>query len=180
MDNNTSYTNNFKKLIHNKPSHHKIAALIQHNTQTCERCLWTFSRLLNLKKFLYYIMAWTFDDEGYAWLLPSDRLPKVKISSETSNHYNDIQHYNWNTVYKLLGNMMSSSLQMKIVYKALKACISHYSQNIVTILLTRHDIWITYHAIFLPGITYTLPISFHHRERLKIESYISTENYLKL
>jgi hypothetical protein len=64
IDDNSSATNNFLRWLHCPPTAESVAAHLQKDAQVWERSLFTSGGLLKLKKCLYYIMYWEFDDEG--------------------------------------------------------------------------------------------------------------------
>lgn len=137
FDNNTTSSKKFLKWLQTKPPPHEIVSLLKHDAQTWESCFWTSGGLLNLKKCLYYIMAWEFDDKGYATLIPSDCLPSIRLSSGNINQWSTIQHFDSTTSHKTLGNHMAPSLQMTSSLSALKKRVQHYSTHITTSSLTR-------------------------------------------
>lgn len=112
-------------------------------------------------------MAWEFNPEGFSLLIPADCLPTIQLTSGCSKFQSAITHYDCNKAHKTVGNKIALSLQMDNALNKFYLCISHYSRRIVTSSLTCRKTWIAYHAVFTPGITYTLPISFHSKKSLK-------------
>ena len=103
VDDNTTSTKKFINWIHTKPDPIDIGKLLQFDTQTWEQYLWTSRGLLNLNKWLYYIMAWEFDPKGFDTLIPTTRLPEIKLSSGDSNIWKKIKHFDCSKVHKSLG-----------------------------------------------------------------------------
>ena len=92
VKNNISSTKNFLPWLKQKPDILEISRIIQKDAQIWEQCLWTSGGLLNLKKCLYYIMAWEFNFDGSATFLPATCLPEISISPDDSGTWSKIQH----------------------------------------------------------------------------------------
>jgi hypothetical protein len=72
-------------------------------------------------------------------------------------------------------------MQMTSVYQALYDTASQFSARILCSHLSRHDTWVAYFAVFVPSMTYTLPVSHHSPKRLKkLQSAASRTTLMKL
>jgi hypothetical protein len=71
IDDASNCANNCLSWLHQQPDVADVVTMLQHDSQTWERLLWTSGGLLNLSKCLYYILTWCFDSEGRATMVPA-------------------------------------------------------------------------------------------------------------
>jgi hypothetical protein len=57
IDDASNCANNFLSWLHQQPDVADVVTMLQHDSQTWERLLWTSGGLLNLSKCLYYILT---------------------------------------------------------------------------------------------------------------------------
>jgi hypothetical protein len=181
VDDNTNYSNKFLPWLHTPPEPTVVRDMIQHDAQTWERLLWTSGGLLKLPKCLYYLMIWMFDAEGTACLTPSLDLPSMELSSGDSGLYTEIAQYSCASAHRTLGNWVAPNLQMKTSLLKLQSTASEYSTRMSSSSLSKLDAWISYFAVFLPMMAYTLPVCHHSQTSLdRLQSAPTTSTLLKL
>jgi hypothetical protein len=71
IDDASNCTNAFLDWLYYPSELAEVVSMLQQDSQTWERLLWTSGGLLNLTKCLYYVFAWTFDVEGRAKQVPA-------------------------------------------------------------------------------------------------------------
>ena len=81
IDDNTNYSNHFLSWLHKPPTTTTLRDTLEHDAQIWERLLWTSGGLLKLPKCLFYLMHWSFDDEGKATLTDKKYLPDMHLTS---------------------------------------------------------------------------------------------------
>jgi hypothetical protein len=153
----------------------------RHDSQTWERFLWTSGGLLNLAKCAYYILAWSFDDEGRASYIPKDNIPSLRLTSGDDFMSEHVKHLNFNESHRYLGNRLVTGMQMTDAYQALLATATSYSSHLLCSSLSKRDTWVAYFAVFLPAMTYTLPVSHHIPKQLQtLQSPATRATLMKL
>jgi len=181
VDDNTNYSNKFLPWLYTPPEPTVVRDMIQHDAQTWERLLWTSGGLLKLPKCLYYLMLWTFDAEGMASLTPSSDLPTMELSSGDSGTLTDINQYSCTTAHRTLGNWVAPNLQMNTSILKLQSTAREYATRTSLSSLSKLDAWISYFAVFLPMMSYTLPVCHHSKKSLdRLQSAPTTSTLLKL
>jgi hypothetical protein len=114
IDDASNCANNFLAWLHQTPALHDVVAMLQQDSQMWERLLWTSGGLLNLSKCLYYILAWYFDSEGRATMVPATTIhPSLRLTSGNNPHRAAINHFNYDDAHTYLGASLSPSLQMR-------------------------------------------------------------------
>jgi hypothetical protein len=72
-------------------------------------------------------------------------------------------------------------MQMTSAYKALHDTAAQFSARILCSNLSRRDTWVAYFAVFVPSMTYTLPLSHHSPKQLKkLQSAATRATLMKL
>jgi hypothetical protein len=172
IDDASNCTNSFLEWIHQPPDVANIVTMLQQDSQTWERLLWTSGGLLNLSKCLYYVVAWKFDSEGRATMLPAAEIhPPLKLTSGDDPGLAAIAHFNNDKAHRYLGDWLSTNMQMKTGDSALLETGLNFSRRLSSSSLSKRDAWIAYFAVFVPAMTYTLAVTHHSSARLrKIQS----------
>jgi hypothetical protein len=153
--------NDFLSWLHQTPALHDVVDMLQQDSQTWERLHWTSGGLLNLSKWLYYILAWCFDSEGRATMVPAtDIHPSLRLTSGNDPNRAAINHFNYETAHTYLGDSLAPNLQMRTGDAALMKTGLNFSRRLVSSSLSKHDVWIAYFAVFQPAMTYTFPVLF--------------------
>jgi hypothetical protein len=143
--------------------------MLRHNAQTWERSLWTSGGLLNLSKCLYYIAHWQFNSEGAASLTSASALtPPLALTSGPSPILNNITQHNYDEAHRYLSDWLVMHLQMKTVYSKLPERASKYTRRLLCSPLDKRNTWIAYFTCFVPGITYTFPVTHHPAKKLRL------------
>ena len=126
-------------------------------------------------------MIWEFDNFGEANLEKAENLPEIILSSGDSNTNMKIKQYDCTKAHKTLGNYMSPSFNVKEQYDKLMETSTHYATRLTTSSLSKYDAWIAYFMIYIPRMTYTLPISFHQHKQLdKLQQMSTTATLQKI
>jgi hypothetical protein len=167
IDDASNATGKFLEWLHAPPQANELCDMIQHDAQTWERLLWTSGGLLNLTKCLYYLSYWQFDLEGRARLTPKTELPQLHLTSGDDMTLVPVAQHNFNEPHKYLGNLMAPNLTMHSALAQLQSTSNTFAKSMATCPLTKRDAWIAYFAIYIPGMTYTLPVAAHAANKLR-------------
>jgi hypothetical protein len=124
-----------------------------------ERLLYTSGGLLKLRKCLYYILFWDFDAEGRSSLLPADNLPALLLTNGKDAAANPINQYDCSRAHKYLGLWNSPSLSMSSNLAALCKKSQDYAKRLFKSGLYKSEVWLAYHACYVPSMTFTFPVS---------------------
>jgi hypothetical protein len=155
-------TNRFLDWLHEPPSAADVVEMTRHDSQTWERFLWTSGGLLNLTKCAYYILAWNFDPEGTPVNVPKQAIPSLSLTSGDSPKLLPVKQLNFNESHKYLGNHLTTGMHMtEDAHSALQTTALYYASRLLCSPLSKRDAWIAYFAVFVPSMTYTLPVSHH-------------------
>jgi hypothetical protein len=155
--------------------------MTHHDSQTWERLFWTSGGLLNLTKCAFYILAWTFDDEGRASYVPKAAIPDLHLTSGDATGSEKVSQLNFDEHHAYLGNKLSTNMQMKSAETALQKTATAFASRIMCSNLTRHDAWVAYFAVFVPSMIYTLPVLHHLPKRLrKLQSAATRATLMKI
>jgi hypothetical protein len=174
-------TNNFLEWLYKLPHVADVVDMTRHDSQTWEHFLWTSGGLLNLTKCAYYVLAWTFDAEGKASHVQKHQIPSLRLTSGDSPGTLTVRQLNFDESYKCLGNHLNTGMHMKDALDALKATALIYASRLLCSPLSRHDAWIAYVAVFVPSMSYTLPVSHHQASKLmKLQSAATRSTLMKL
>jgi hypothetical protein len=159
-----------------------VLNMLQQDSQTWERLLWTSGGLLNISKCLFYILAWCFDSKGRATMVPAtDIHPSLRLTSGNDPNRAAINHFNYDTAHTYLGDSLTPNLQMRTGDAALMKTGLNFSRRLVSSSLSKHDVWIAYFVVFQPAMTYTFPVTHHSATRLhKIQSAPTRSTLVKL
>ena len=92
-----------------------------------------------------------------------------------------IKQYDCNDAHKTLGNYMSPSFNLKEEYDKLLKTSEIYARSLTTSSLSKYDSWIAYFTVYLPRMTYILPVSFHQHKKLdKIQQMAAAATLQKI
>jgi hypothetical protein len=167
IDDASNATGRFLAWLHEQPDATELCDMLQHDAQTWERLVWTSGGLLNLTKCLYYLSYWQFDSEGRAQLTPKTELPQLYLTSGNDITLVPVAQHNFNETHKYLGNLMAPNLTMNSALAQLQATSNTFAWSMAVCPLSKRDAWIAYFAIYIPGMTYTLPVSAHATTKLR-------------
>jgi hypothetical protein len=142
--------------------------MLQHDAQRWERLLWSTGGLLNLLKCRYYIMSWRFDAEGRPFLKKKDDLlPLLRLTSGDALAPLPVHQYDTSNAHRYLWDWIACNLQMTTALSAIQETASSYTCRVLTSPLSKRDTWIAYHAVFIPSMTYTFPVTHHSVKSLR-------------
>jgi hypothetical protein len=167
VDDASNCTNNFLARLHSPPDLTDIVAITQHDSQTWERLLWTSGGLLNSLKCAYYVHAWIFDDEGRARCVPKRDIPPIRLTSGNQPDTAPVQQVQFDETHKYLGNHLSTGMHMHDAYRDLANKAPLFAARLLRSDLSKQDAWIAYFAVFVPSMTYSLPVSHHSKKKLR-------------
>jgi hypothetical protein len=126
-------------------------------------------------------MIWTFDAKGTTSLVPALELPPIQLSLGDSGVSTNISQYTSTCAHRTLGNWLAPNLQMKTALWKLQQPSREYAKRISASALSKIDAWRSYFAVFLPMMTYTLPVSHHSKKSLnQLQSAPTRSTLLKL
>jgi hypothetical protein len=159
IDDNTSATNRFVSWLTDHPEPIDLVDDLQKDAKIWERLLFTLGGLLKLRKCLYYVMSWQFDDEDCASLRPKADIPPLRLTNGHALDPKAINQHDCTAAHRYLGLWNSPSLSMKAHLHALSATAQTYSQRLYKSGLDKSDVWLAYFACFLPAMTFTLAVT---------------------
>ena len=119
-------------------------------------------------------MIWEFDNFEEANLAKAENLPEIILSSRDSNTKMKIKQYNCTKAHKTLGNYMSPSFSMNEQCDKLMETSAHYTTQLTTSSFSKYDTWVAYFTVYIPRMTYTLPLSIHYHKQLDKLQQMST------
>ena len=159
IDDNTSATNRFLDWLRAPPTPTELVTDLKHDAQTWERLLFTSGGLLKLRKCLYYVMSWQFDEEGRATLLLKSDIPPLKLTNGHDLTPKAIIQHDCQQAHRYLGLWNSPSLSMKEQLTALSAKAKIYSKRLYQSGLDKSNVWLAYFACFIPAMTFTFAVA---------------------
>jgi hypothetical protein len=182
IDDASNCTNDFIAWLHQQPDAVNVVTMLEHDSQTWERLLWTSSGLLNLSKCLYYVVSWTFDSEGRASMTPApDIQPPLTLSSGDDLRRSAVRHFNHDETHSYLGDWLSTNIQMETGADTLMTKGLTFSCPLTSSSLSKQDTWIAYFAVFIPAMIYTFAVTHHSTEKLRnIQSAPTRSTLMKL
>jgi hypothetical protein len=181
VDDASNGTNRFIDWLHETPSLPELVEMNRHDSQTWERFLWISGGLLNLTECAYYILAWTFDLEGRAKHTPKSDILNLRVTSGNQPGTEKVEQLNFDETHKYLGNHLSTDMQMTDAFRALMTISLSYATGLLYSSLTERDTWVAYFAVYIPSMTYTLPVSHHPPKKLrKLQSKATRATLMKL
>ena len=154
IDDNTNYSNRFLTWLHKPPTAATLRDTLEHDAQIWERLLWTSGGLLKLPKCLYYLMHWTFDDEGKATLTDKEFLPDMHLTSGDSIRPEKIHQHNSDEAHRTLGCWLATDFQMHTAISILTKKASTFGRKLLCSSLDQYESWIAY---FVVCLLYTSP-----------------------
>jgi hypothetical protein len=69
--------------------------------------------------------------------------------------------------HRYLGDWIACNLQMTTTRSVLQEMATSYACRVLTSPLSKWDAWIAYHAVFIPSMTYTFPVTHHSSKSLR-------------
>ena len=168
LDDNTNYSNDFVKWLAQPPSALENLERLRHDAQTWERLLWTTGGLLKLPKCLYYLIQWTFDQEGVPRMLKAAELPQLRLTSGRAPTPKPIQHLDHDQPHRTLGCRIATGFHPDKCSTATKTASTHatylqetadaYATGLAQTSVTQKQASMGYHGIFLPRMTFGLGV----------------------
>jgi hypothetical protein len=68
--------------------------------------------------------------------------------------------------HRYLGDWIACNLQMTTSRSVLQETATSYARRVLTSPLSKRDVWIAYHAVFIPSMAYTFPVTHHSSKSL--------------
>jgi hypothetical protein len=181
VDDASNGTNTFLTWLHEPPPLNEVATLTQQDSQTWERLLWTSGGLLNLSKCAFYIMAWKFDAKGHPSYNPKSDTPPLRLTCGNKAGAAAVNILDFDETHKYLGNHLATGMQMKDGMQALKSTADDYSSGLLCSSLSKQDTWVAYFTVFVPSMTYTLPVAHYSKKHLRnVQSPATRATLMKL
>jgi hypothetical protein len=123
--------------------------------------------LLNLLKDAFYVITWQFDAEGKATYVNKQQIPTLRLTSGNNPGSSAVVQLNYDETHTYLGNQLATGMQMMHALKALTKTASSFASRLLCSSLSQRDTWVTYFAVFVPSMIYSLPISHHSAKSLR-------------
>ena len=168
VDDTTLYNNNF-----NDPdqSVEKLVQQMQEAAQWWEELLSATGGKLELPKCFYYIIHWSFDEEGAHYLTPIEELEKHQIAITSHDpldygktHY--ITQKDPNEEHRSLGFMAHPLAKLSAEYKKLKEKGQKYAARIRGNATTIQETKTIYSAYYLQGMGHALAMTNFTKEEM--------------
>jgi hypothetical protein len=137
VDDASNATNMFLSWLNEPPDLTELVEMTRHDTQTWERFLWTSGGLLNLAKCAYYILAWTFDNEGRASYVPKDNILSLRLTSGNDPIFEQVKHLSFDETHRYLGNHLATGMQMADTYQELLKTATSFSSHLLCSSLSK-------------------------------------------
>jgi hypothetical protein len=129
IDDASNFANNFLRWLQHSVDQEEITHLLQRDAQTWERLLHTSGGKLRPDKCLYYILHWSFDEEGRATpSLPTEDL-HLTLSTGTSTKDHTIVHYPHHKAHRTLGVYLSTDFQTATALHIQRTKVLTYSSH---------------------------------------------------
>ena len=117
-----------------------------------------FWRTTPIKKCLYYIIYWTFDDEGKAYLSKPDNRQDIKLQSSNTKISTKVHQNSPNTEHESLGHFIAPSFTQSLATEKILSISQSFISNLQRSHLSRYEMRLAYFTILLPRLTYTFSI----------------------
>ena len=169
VDDTSGSVNQFSQ--NTPPSPYKLVELMQSDAQLWSDLLHTSGGALELSKCSYHIMFYDFTSSGAPVLRGGQIGPTIQVQSgdrSSSDAFSALSAY---TSHKTLGVHKEPSGSQLSAKRAISANSDKKSSIVARSPLDRHESWTFYHSIYLPSITYPLPVgNISEKDFAKIES----------
>ena len=88
---------------------------LQNDAQIWERVLWTTGGLLELSKYRFYIMYWTFTSDGLGKMVPKDEMhkPTMQITEGDTGRLQTVEQLDLDGAFKTLSSHMTGGRSRK-------------------------------------------------------------------
>jgi hypothetical protein len=166
IDDASNFANKFLHWLQQSADQEEVTSLLQQDAQTWERLLHTSGGKLRPDKCLYYILHWTFDDEGHATPSLPDEDLQLTLSTGTATADHTIDHYPHHKAHRTLGVYLSTDFQTTTALGIQRQKVLTYAARLSQGNLSRHETWVGYFSCFLPKLTYGLSVMTHTRKDL--------------
>ena len=131
---------------------------IQSDLQLWANLLHLSGGALELSKTELFLMYWKFNKNGTPYLI-STADSSISLQDPSSPTPHTVIASNHNLAYKLLGFHLSPTLSMSVQYNQLYHKAHKIANAISGSSVTRRESYLSYFAIFLPSVSYVLPLT---------------------
>ena len=148
----------------------QLSTMIQHDLQNWSTLLYISGGALEFSKTELFLMSWNFNEQGLPYLEDTS-MSTISLQCPSTGNQHTISASSPLSSYKLLGFHLSPSQALHKQYKVLLERAHHIAYTISGSTVTRREAFLTYFSIFLPAVTYVLPLThFSKKQCHKIQS----------
>ena len=156
VDDITHFTNSFRRSLSDEDNIEDLATATSTTAQWWEALLFATGGKLELQKCFFYLMYWTFNEEGEARLLQKDEIvAPVTINDSETGEQVFIEQKDCGTPHKTLGVMETPSGDYKAEVKRLIEKSRAIAQRISSASINASEARTIYSSMYNPSITYS-------------------------
>ena len=140
-----------------QPSSEKLISLMEQDAQLWNDLLWASGGALEQSKCSYHLIESEWTANGHPFL-KGGKLPQCITLHKNESPTRTKQKSNYDA-HKTLGCFINPAYNRTQPWNAIRAKNESFLQLLETNFFTRSETWTFYTAIYLPSITYSLPIT---------------------
>ena len=158
VDDASHWTNRFKAALHAEYGLPKIIHDSQTTAQWWEQLLYVTGGKLELPKCFYYMISWSFDDEGLAEIAaPDPTQPAITITDSETHLPIQIRQKDCYKEHVTLGACESPAPNYYPECKRLRLKSRAMVRRLATAAFSPHEAQTFFRSVYIPSISYTFP-----------------------
>ena len=155
VDDCTQRVNKFQQ--HHQPSAQYLISLMTQDAQLWNDLLWTSGGALEQLKCSFHLISSDWNDDGHPFLKGGTTGISIQLTDGTTvNPTYQISNY---TSHKTLGCYINPAYNNNQTWQKMQQKNTSFANLLETNYFTRSEAWTFYTAMYLPSITYPLPIT---------------------
>ena len=149
----------------NTPLHPKeLSTLIQNDLQNWSNLLYLSGGALEFSKTELFLLSWKFNSHGIPYM--EDTTPvSITLQCPSTSTPHSIHASSPLSTYKLLGFHLSPSQNINTQYTVLHTKAHRIAYTLSGSPVTRREAFLTYFSVFLPSISYVLPLTTFNKQQ---------------
>ncbi len=140
------------------PTTTELVSMAQHDSQLWSDLLHRSGGALELAKSKYHTVSYLFTPSGAPVLQGGQVGPDLCVTSGDASTTMKFQHLSAYTAHKTLGCYKEPSGNQRAAAKHLLANSNRRACQLSTSPLNRKESWTFYHSVYLPSVSYSLPV----------------------
>jgi hypothetical protein len=140
------------------PSPTELTSMAQKDSQLWSNLLHWSSGALELAKSKYHTISYVFTPSGAPILQDSQVRPDLCVTSGNCSSTMKFQYLSAHSAHKTLGCYKEPAGNQKATAKYLLDNSNCRAHQLATSPLDRKESWTYYHAVYLPSVSYSLPV----------------------